>query len=363
MPVFGPAPQMDTMVVMMIFTMMALGLNVVVGYAGLLDLGYVAFYAIGAYMAGWFASSQFATHNDPFRRRRHHSGRGRLPLLDLADPAAGGDRHRLRRHPDRPADAAPARRLPGDRHARLRRDHPADRAERRQPLRHRLQPHQRHAGHHADRRPRLRQLARQPRRPAGELPGRVQPAEPLLLDSAAPRALHGVLLDPAARLAARPRVDRDPRGRDRRRRDGRAADADEDMGVRDGRVLRRRRRRVLRELQVGDVPRRLLLQHLRLHPLHGHPRRDGQHSGASSSARASSPISTARASRTWAAGRTTTSGTHLDVPLYEFGIFGVILVVVMLFRPEGLIPSQRRAAEFREGVHDEPLYDTAGPDS
>ena len=54
------------MVVMMIFTMMALGLNVVVGYAGLLDLGYVAFYAIGAYMAGWFASSQFAAHKIHF---------------------------------------------------------------------------------------------------------------------------------------------------------------------------------------------------------------------------------------------------------------------------------------------------------
>jgi branched-chain amino acid transport system permease protein len=50
-------------------------------------------------------------------------------------------------------------------------------------------------------------------------------------------------------------------------------------------------------------------------------------------------------------------GTHLDVPLYEFGIFGAILVIVMLFRPEGLIPSQRRAAELHEGVHDEPLYD------
>jgi hypothetical protein len=32
----------------------------------------------------------------------------------------------------------------------------------------------------------------------------------------------------------------------------------------------------------------------------------------------------------------------------------------MLFRPEGLIPSTRRAAEFHEGVHDEPLYDVAG---
>jgi len=60
LPIFGPFPSMNSMVVMMIFTMMALGLNVVVGYAGLLDLGYVAFYAMGAYMTGWFASSQFA---------------------------------------------------------------------------------------------------------------------------------------------------------------------------------------------------------------------------------------------------------------------------------------------------------------
>ncbi len=47
------------MVVMLAFTMMAVGLNIVVGYAGLLDLGYVAFYAVGAYTAGWFASQQF----------------------------------------------------------------------------------------------------------------------------------------------------------------------------------------------------------------------------------------------------------------------------------------------------------------
>jgi len=32
----------------------------VVGYAGLLDLGYVAFYAVGAYVAGWFATQQFS---------------------------------------------------------------------------------------------------------------------------------------------------------------------------------------------------------------------------------------------------------------------------------------------------------------
>ncbi len=52
-------------------------------------------------------------------------------------------------------------------------------------------------------------------------------------------------------------------------------------------------------------------------------------------------------------------GTSVDVPKYEFGIFGIILLVVMLFRPEGLIPSSRRAAEFHEGVHDQPLYDAS----
>src|SRR5437879_13568736 len=44
----------------------------------------------------------------------------------------------------------------------------------------------------------------------------------------------------------------------------------------------------------------------------------------------------------------TNLGLKIDVPLYEFGIFGVILLVVMLFRPEGLIPSARRKAEFQE---------------
>jgi branched-chain amino acid transport system permease protein len=54
-----------------------------------------------------------------------------------------------------------------------------------------------------------------------------------------------------------------------------------------------------------------------------------------------------------------TVGRQIDVPKYEFGIFGIIIVLTMLFRPEGLIPSRRRAAELHEGVHDEPLYDVA----
>ena len=42
----------------LLYVLLALGLNVVVGYAGLLDLGYVAFYAVGAYMLGLLASPQ-----------------------------------------------------------------------------------------------------------------------------------------------------------------------------------------------------------------------------------------------------------------------------------------------------------------
>ena len=38
------------------YVVMALGLNIIVGFAGLLDLGYVAFFAIGAYTMGWFGS-------------------------------------------------------------------------------------------------------------------------------------------------------------------------------------------------------------------------------------------------------------------------------------------------------------------
>ncbi len=58
-PIFGAFPSVETAVYMLVFIMMAVGLNIVVGYAGLLDLGYVAFYAMGAYTSAWFASLQF----------------------------------------------------------------------------------------------------------------------------------------------------------------------------------------------------------------------------------------------------------------------------------------------------------------
>jgi len=62
-PIITQFPTIGTGVIMVIYAMMAVGLNIVVGYAGLLDLGYVAFYAVGAYTAGWLASEQFSGVN------------------------------------------------------------------------------------------------------------------------------------------------------------------------------------------------------------------------------------------------------------------------------------------------------------
>ncbi len=88
----------------LIYIMLGWGLNIVVGLAGLLDLGYVAFYAVGAYSYALFAQ-----------------------WFDLGFweclPIAGVLAATLRRAAGLPG-AAPARRLSGDRDARLRRDHP-----------------------------------------------------------------------------------------------------------------------------------------------------------------------------------------------------------------------------------------------
>jgi branched-chain amino acid transport system permease protein len=48
---------------------------------------------------------------------------------------------------------------------------------------------------------------------------------------------------------------------------------------------------------------------------------------------------------------------HFEVPKYASGIYGLIILLVMLLRPEGLIPDRRRTIELHEGVEDEPLYD------
>jgi branched-chain amino acid transport system permease protein len=44
---------------------------------------------------------------------------------------------------------------------------------------------------------------------------------------------------------------------------------------------------------------------------------------------------------------------NADLPRYNFFLFGVLLVVMMLLRPEGIIPNRQRKEELRESDDDE----------
>ena len=111
-----PDDLLDASIQTLAYIIMALGLNIVVGFAGLLDLGYVAFFAIGAFVMGWLGSPAV-----PRRQRRQgdphpHAGEVRLRLGAARHPPQlllrhlrRGDLHRdLGRHPRRP-DPAVAR--------------------------------------------------------------------------------------------------------------------------------------------------------------------------------------------------------------------------------------------------------------
>ena len=71
----------------LLYVLLALGLNIVVGYAGLLDLGYVAFYAVGAYMFGLLASPHLT---DTFAGDRGHVPGRPAHAVVGRDPARRG---------------------------------------------------------------------------------------------------------------------------------------------------------------------------------------------------------------------------------------------------------------------------------
>ena len=355
-PIFGPAPSMDTMVVMMIFTMMALGLNVVVGYAGLLDLGYVAFYAMGAYMSGWFASSQFATH------RIHFGAVGITPdapgfhfSIWLILIAAG-----IVTAIVGVIIGLPTLRLRGDYLAIVTLGFGEI----------------------------IPQIARNGDNLFGtgfNLTGGTQGLTPIdgpgfgtfLSDNV---GLPENYLTAANQLnlfywtalilvlftvfcSIRLRESRLGRAWIAIREDEVAAAA---MGVP---LMRTKTWAYATGAFFGGIAGAYYASYksatfpddfffnisvfiLCMIILGGMGNIAGVIFGACFLAYLD------REGLANVGGWTNDHfGTHLDVPLYEFGIFGVILVIVMLFRPEGLIPSQRRAAELHEGVHDEPLYD------
>ncbi len=73
----------------LLYVMLALGLNVVVGFAGLLDLGYIAFFAIGAYLAGLLASPQFSAIVESLQMEYPAAGEWLLHLIGPAVAANG----------------------------------------------------------------------------------------------------------------------------------------------------------------------------------------------------------------------------------------------------------------------------------
>ena len=91
-------------ILILTYVMLGWGLNIVVGLAGLLDLGYVAFYAVGAYSYALLANELRPVVLDLPAARRHPCG-----VLGRAARLSG---------------AAAARRLSRHRHAGVRRDHP-----------------------------------------------------------------------------------------------------------------------------------------------------------------------------------------------------------------------------------------------
>jgi branched-chain amino acid transport system permease protein len=353
-PIFGPFPAVGTLVVMLIFTIMALGLNFVVGYAGLLDLGYVAFYAMGAYMAGWFASSQFANENINFGAVGLFGGATGIHLsiwlvllmAGIATAIVGV------------IIGLPTLRLRGDYLAIVTLGFGE------------IMP----------------QIARNGNDLFGfnltngtggitpiDGPGFGHWAEQhLKLPDSYLNAtnLDSLFLWTALALvlitvfcSARLRDSRLGRAWVAIREDEVAAAA---MGVP---LMRTKTWSYATGAFFGGVAGAFYASYkggafpddfffnisvfiLCMVILGGMGNITGVIFGACFLAYLDREgLANVGA---WVNDH---FGTHLDVPLYEFGIFGAILVIVMLFRPEGLIPSQRRAAELHEGVHDEPLYD------
>jgi branched-chain amino acid transport system permease protein len=357
-PIFGPFPQISTLVVMMIFTMMALGLNVVVGYAGLLDLGYVAFYAMGAYMAGWFASAQFAHQHLDVGAVGLYQGEGGfhislwlvLPMAGIATAIAGV------------LIGLPTLRLRGDYLAIVTLGFGEI----------------------------LPQVARNSDHFFGtnfNLTNGVEGITPidqpgfgnwlakhlhLPASYASAANFDAVFLWTMLALVVitifcslRLRDSRLGRAWIAIREDEVAAAA---MGI----PLMRTKTwayatgaffggvagAIYASYKSGAFPDDFFFQIsvfiLCMVILGGMGNIWGVIFGA---------CFLAYLDREGLSNVGAWFSNHLhrtiDVPKYEFGIFGAILVIVMLFRPEGLIPSSRRAAELHEGVHDEPLYDAA----
>ena len=350
---------MNIATLILAYSVMALGLNIIVGYAGLLDLGYVAFFALGALTAGWFMSDFYANAGE---------GENGIHVLvaDVTQNLFGIHFNFLMVVVIAIVITTIAGMLIGLPTLRLRGDYIA-----------------------------IVTLA------FGEIIGRIvingdqihykdvpilggtltdvfgkgavfsggregigpidkiwlfvgDPFKALDLRPVVPRgardgAARAVRELPAARLAPRPRLDRAARGRGRGGLDGRAARQDEAAGLRHGRRLRRHGRRVPRvALSVVNADQFQFFFSifiLAMVILGGLGSIEGVLVGAAVLVYLNFkfiPDLNAKP-REW---------FDLDLDLSELSsaIYGFLLVMMMVLRPEGLIPERRRKLELAEHV-------------
>ena len=261
LPFTGQRYYLDLGVLVLTYVMLGWGLNIVVGLAGLLDLGYVAFYAVGAYSYALFSTT---------------FGLGFWTCLPIAGALAALWGVMLGVSGPAPSGRLSRDRHPGVRRDRARGDHQLGVADQRaeRDFRHSapdpVRPHvrtRRRAGQ-------LFRLFRPPREP--DLPRHV----PVLRDPGARAADElGDVASPAA--AARPRVGSAARGRDRLPLARHQRHRHQAHRVRDRRDVRRLRGRVLRDAPGFHQPRKLHL-HRKRHRAgdrgagrHGQPARRG----------------------------------------------------------------------------------------
>ena len=324
----------------MVWVICALGLNIVVGYAGLLDLGFVAFWAIGGYIAGWLMSG-FVFGSATALPRAAPAGRARHPHQLLAR----ADRRRAASAPSCGIlIGAPTLRLKSDYLALVTLGFgeiiPQFFRNGDDIFGHNLD--QRHPGHHA---------GRPDHAPGPEL----HSSGPFDLDVPVRRLSRASWRSSSSSRCgcarpARPGLAGDPRGRAGGQHDGRPADADQARRpTRVGAVAGGLGGVAFAAHINGVSPGPVQLHHLD-HPAgdgragrHGqrlgcHGRRAGAGAGSTPRActqlgddvqrRRSGPTSTSRRTTTW--------------------FFGLILVLMMLFRREGLIPEARTKLLLRE---------------
>ena len=340
LPLFPP-PFLDTpaanfggvMAQFAMYALIAIGLNVVVGQTGLLDLGYVGFYAVGAYTVA--TADQPEQSVEPDRRSAGcNDDWAWLACLPLAIAVTAFSGLLL---------GTPTLRLRGDYLAivtlgfgeivRLLADNLTEVTNG-------------SLGLSRDRLPARRVRARSTRRASSRPATRRRPAE---LRRVVVLARH----DPGDHRAARGRQPRaqprrpvvggDPRGRGRRRDHGRAHLQIQAVGVHDRRGDRRNVRCALRRTGAVHQPERVQHHQLDAVPVRGGDRRPGQQ---------------ARRDRRRVHHRLPAEPAHVAwrsaaQPLgdYKYLFFGLTLVVLMIFRPQGLFPARQRLLTYGRQVY------------